>query len=427
MSSALSDQIKQKAQHLGFDLCCILAIGEAPHFDFFQAWLEQGCAGEMAYLQRNLDKRRRPALLAALSRPPLRTMIILGVDYHQAELPFEVLGDPSRGVIAAYARGADYHELIRPLLHELDAEIAARSGRTTPGKCLVDSGPVLERDWAQLAGLGFIGKNCCLIHPRLGSWLLLASVLVPEDIQPDPLQPLETIRLDVHRLVAGLPWDGDYGVWQVPPGGGINSDPGTCGRCSRCLAACPTGAFAGPYVLDARRCISYWTIETQGSIPRELRPLFANRIFGCDICQDVCPWNRRLPERAPRIAGLAARAEQSAPPLLEGFTEDNPYWLVEDAFAERFAGSPLLRPGRSSMLRNVCVALGNWGSPEALPALEQALTDRSPVARAHAAWAVGQVLRKNRGLSRATALLDSRLEVETDQAVSEEIRFVLQE
>ncbi len=425
MSSAISALVKQKAHQLGFDLSRIIALAEAPHFDFFQAWLERGCAGEMGYLQRYLDKRRRPALLASAGQPPLRTMIVLAVDYHQTELPYEILGDPSRGVIAAYARGADYHELIRPLLPELDVEIAAWSGRRTPGKCLVDSGPVLERDWAQLAGLGFIGKNCCVIHPRLGSWLLLASVLVPEGIEADPLQPLESIHLDPHGLIAGLPWEGDYSAWQIPSGGGGGSDPGTCGRCSRCLAACPTGAFVGPYTLDARRCISYWTIEAKGSIPRELRPLFGSRIFGCDICQDVCPWNRRLPDRTPHIAGLAARAEQSAPPLLEGFAEVSPYWLVDDAFAARFAGTPLVRHGRSGMLRNVCVALGNWGSVEALPALEKALIDRSPVARAQAAWAVGQVLRKNRGLDQAGGLLNARLEVEVDQAVIEEIRLAL--
>jgi epoxyqueuosine reductase len=425
MPLPLSTRIKHKARQLGFDLCRIIPVGEAPHFDFLTAWLERGNAGEMAYLLRNQDKRRHPATLASANQHRLRTMIVLAVDYSQVELPAEILADPSRGIIAAYARGEDYHELIRPLLYELDAFIAAESGRSVPGKCLVDSAPLLERDWAQLAGIGFIGKNCCVIHPRLGSCLLLASVLVPEEIDYDQLQPLESIILPTESLTAGLPWTGDYGRWQIPEMDGDGAAPGACGRCSRCLAACPTGAFVGPYHLDPRRCISYWTIEAKGGIPRELRPLFGNRIFGCDICQDVCPWNRRRGANQPGIPGLAAREEQSAPALLEGFAEADPYWLVEEAFATRFSNTPILRPGRNGMLRNVCVALGNWGSPQALPALARALENGSPLVRAHAAWAVGEVMRKNRGLVQAVELLEVSLDVEEEQTVTEEIRLAL--
>ncbi len=423
MDRSLSTQIKQKARTLGFDHCRIVPTAEAPHFEFFQAWLARGSAGEMTYLLRNQEKRRCPAALASANQNRLRTMIILGVDYHQVGLPVDILADPSRGIIASYARGEDYHEQIRPLLYDLDAFIAAESGRTFPGKCLVDSAPLLERDWAQLSGLGFIGKNCCLIHPRLGSWLLLACVMVPEEIDPDPSQPLGSISLPVESLIAGLPWDGDYGEWKIPAAEEDGADPGTCGKCSRCLAACPTGAFVGPYHLDPRRCISYWTIEAKGSVPRELRRLFGNRIFGCDICQDVCPWNRRKIFRQPGIPGLTARAEQSAPPLLEGFAETDPYWLADEAFTARFQGTPILRPGRSGMLRNVCVALGNWGSADSLPALAKAAADRSPVVRIHAAWAVGEVLRRNRGLTEAGELLDDLLNRESDPAVIEEIHL----
>lgn len=423
MIPSLAFQIKQKAAQLGFDLCRIVPVGEAPHFDFFAAWLARGNAGEMAYLLRNQEKRRFPAALASANQHRLRTMIALAVDYRQAELPLETLADPSKGIIAAYARGEDYHELIRPLLYDLDRFIAVQTGRTVPGKCLVDSAPLLERDWTQLAMIGFIGKNCCIIHPRLGSWLLLASVLVPEEIDPDPSLSLESITLPAESLIAGLPWEGFYGEWRIPDSQGNDSSPGTCGKCSRCLSACPTGAFVGPYHLDPRRCISYWTIEAQGAIPRELRPVFGSRIFGCDVCQDVCPWNRRRKVRLPGIPGLAARAEQSAPPLLEGFDDANPYWLVDELFADRFANTPILRPGRSGMLRNVCVALGNWGSVDALPALSRALADSSTVVRVHAAWAVGQVMRKNRGLVQASELLDACLAVESDPTVIEEIRL----
>lgn len=425
MSPSFSTQIKQQAHQLGFDLCRIIPVGEVAHFDFFQAWLARGSVGEMTYLLRNQEKRRFPATLASANQHRLRTIVILAVDYHQVELPVEILNDPSRGIIAAYARGEDYHELIRPLLYELDAFVAAHSGRATPGKCLVDSAPIIERDWAQLAGLGFIGKNCCLIHPRLGSWLLLASVLLPEEIDYDPLTPQESVILPTESLVNGLPWERDYGKWQIPVMDGDGTVPGTCGRCSRCLTACPTGAFVGPYHLDPRRCISYWTIEAKGSIPRELRPLFGNRIFGCDICQDVCPWNRRRNARQPSIPGLAARPDQSAPPLLEGFAEADPYWLADEAFAARFRNTPILRPGRSGMLRNVCVALGNWSAAETLPALARALADPSPVARGHAAWAVGEVMRKNRGLIQAVEILEARLGREVDQTVIEEIHLAM--
>jgi len=427
MDDSSSLYLKQKARQLGFDLCRIVPIGQAPHFEFYEAWLEQGCAGEMTYLQRNLKKRRDPWKLATAKQGPYRSMIVLAVDYHQVKLAPDTHSDPSRGVIAAYARGEDYHKRIRGQLHELDAFIAVQTGRNAPGKCLVDSGPVMERDWAQLSGIGFTGKNCCTIHPRLGSWLLLATVLVPKEIKPDISQPLESIQLEPERLIAGLPWEGDYGRWQIPANSAEddNSARGTCGRCSRCLSACPTNAFVGPYYLDPRRCISYWTIEARGSIPRELRSQFGNHIFGCDICQEVCPWNRRRQVRQPGITVLAARAEQSAPLLLDGFIESDPYWLVDQAFAARFASTPILRPGRGSMLRNVCVALGNWGSPSTFPALAKALDDYDPQVRIHSAWAIGEVLRKNRGFHEAYSLLSARLLSENHAAVSEEIRQVI--
>ncbi len=230
----LSAAVKAQAHQLGFSDCRIAPVGDAPHAAFFEAWLAAGRAGEMKYLERNVAKRRSPALLAEEGQEPFASMIVLSVDYHQYDLPPEIRDDPSRGIIASYAWGDDYHELIRPLLYELDAYLRSLTGRSSLGKCLVDTGPVLERDWAQAAGLGFTGKNCCTIVPGQGSWQLLAVILVPEVLAPDKA---------IER-------------------------PFTCGRCTRCLQSCPTNAFAGPYDLDPQRCISYWTIEASGDIPR---------------------------------------------------------------------------------------------------------------------------------------------------------------
>ena len=414
----LAAAIKQEARRLGFDLCRIAPSGEAPHADFFDAWAEAGRAGAMRYLERNRDRRRFPARLAEPPSPPFRSLIVLAADYHRFDLPPTILNDPSRGIIARYAWGDDYHEIIRPLLFELDAFIRRATGRTTLGKCLVDSGPVLERDWAQRAGLGFTGKNTCTIHPQLGSWLLLATVLVPEALEADSPPPATRREPSPAAVLAGLERRGDYGAWELEAG------RGACGRCTRCLDACPTGAFAGPFHLDPLRCISYWTIETQEPIPVALRPAFGNRIFGCDICQEVCPWNARLAQRTPLLAGLEAQAERIAPPLLEGFGPAHPYWLDADAFIARFRRSPAKRAKRAGMLRNVCVALGNWGDPAALPALARALEDPEPAARGHAAWALGRVLHHPGGEA-AHAFLSARAAAEADAWVRAEIAVAL--
>ncbi|WP_287960691.1 tRNA epoxyqueuosine(34) reductase QueG [Caldilinea sp.] len=400
LSPVLIQAIRRQAHQLGFDFCSFAPAGEAPHADFFDAWIEAGRAGEMSYLERHREKRRFPALLAEPPSPPFETMVVLAVDYHQFDLPPEVRNDPSRGIIASYAWGDDYHEILRPLLYELDAFIRSQTGRSTLGKCLVDTGPVLERDWAAVAGIGFTGKNCCTIRPSVGSWLFLAVILIPE------------------RLPAG--WTSRREEGREEEG----KRPMTCGRCTRCLSACPTDAFVGPYELDPLRCIAYWTIEARSIIPRSLRSAFGNRIFGCDICQEVCPYNRRLGKRTPRLAGLRARHERVAPPLLEGFDPAHPYWLNQEAFNKQFARSPVRRARRGGMLRNVCVALGNWGAPATVPALAHALRDPEPVARAHAAWALGRVLARQPH-EQAANLLAMAMEQETDSRVREEIHLAL--
>ena len=412
--STLSHTIKTAVQELGFDFCRITPTGPAPHADFFDGWLARGNAADMHYLARNVDLRRNPAHLAG-EDAEFRSLIVLAVDYHQFDLPPAVRDDPSRGLLAAYAWGDDYHEIIRPLLYELDAVVRSHSGRSSQGKALVDTGPVLERDWAQAAGIGFTGKNCCTIHPRRGSWLLLATLAVPEVLEYDPPPHFEGASPPAPAVLAGLEPAAAAGQWRWP----ASAEPpllGACGRCTRCLDACPTGAFAGPYHLDARRCIAYWTIETQAAIPVALRPRFGNRIFGCDICQEVCPYNRRLPPRTPRLAGLRARDERCAPPLLAGFQPEHPYWLEPEAFARQFRRSPVKRAKRAGMLRNVCVALGNWAAPAAVDALAQALRDGEPVVREHAAWALGQVLAQHEGTA-AQPLLAAALNTETAAAV----------
>jgi epoxyqueuosine reductase len=253
---------------------------------------------------------------------------------------------------------------------------------------------------------------------------LLATLLVPEALDPDPPPPATQTDLPPAAVLNGLPPNGHYGRWAIPLEDRNGTATGTCGRCTRCLTACPTDAFAGPYHLIPDRCISYWTIETQEPIPRALRPRFGNRIFGCDICQEVCPWNRRLGPRTPLLEGLRAQEGRVAPPLLEGFSPALPYWLDEAAFAARFRRSPLKRARRHGMLRNVCVALGNWAAPEAVPALTRALNDPHPAPRGHAAWALGAVLRRQ-AHAPAYDALRARQAVEPDVWVREEVALAL--
>ena len=441
MPTSLTQRLKAEAQRLGFDDCRVVPVEQALHADFFERWLDLDRAGEMTYLERNVAKRRNPALL--LEDGPARSLIVLAVNYHQFDLPPALRDDPSRGVIASYAWGDDYHEIIRPLLYQLDEWLRTQTGRTTQGKALVDTGPVLERDWALRAGVGFTGKNCCTISPTdsalgqtKGSWLLLATLLVPEVLAYDPaLRTLGTPMLTPDLVAEGLVPAAHLGSWSFPAKKDLQDNPkseirnpkslATCGSCTRCLTACPTNAFTGPFHLDPQRCISYWTIEARSPIPRDLRPLFGNRIFGCDICQEVCPWNARLTERTPRLSGLRARDERVAPLLLDGFADGNPYWLDQDAFSAHFRRSPIKRAKRHGMLRNVCVALGNWGDPATVTPLITALADPHPLPRGHAAWALGQVAQQQ-AEARIKQALEAAKSREREAWVQEEIELALQ-
>jgi epoxyqueuosine reductase len=343
----LSDRVCEKALALGLDLVGVAPAVPAPRLEAYQEWLARGHHGEMAYLARpdRVERRQNPGIIV----PGAQSIVCVALNHYPGDLPGHTLADPTRGRIARYAWGTDYHDLLLPRLEELASYIAAQSSTHVNHRVYVDTGPILERGYAAAAGLGFVGKNTNLIHPRLGSYLLLGEILV--DIRLDPTPSPSRAR---------------------------------CGTCRRCLDACPTGALVAPYVLDARRCISYLTIELKGSIPPDLRPLMGNWIYGCDICQEVCPW-QRFSRRTPERAFLAVDDDRAAPHLTD-LAGTN-----QRSFAERYDGSPLARVGRSRLLRNVAVALGNWRQAQALTPLEHLLGDAEPLVRSHAAWALGRV------------------------------------
>ena len=389
-AKAWAQAVKAKARDLGFAAVGIARVGETPHAAAFQAWLAAGYHGSMAYMARDPARRLDPRHVL----PEARSLVVVAASYYVLPPDPNLLTDPSRGRIARYAWGWDYHDILKPRLFALDAFLRSLSGRTTLGKAYVDTGPVLERAWGEAAGLGFFGKNTCLIRPQIGSWVFLGVLLVPEDLEPDP-EPL-LVREDPPQ-------------WRFADG-----SVGTCGRCRRCLRACPTDAFPEPYVLDARRCISYLTIEHRGPIPHDLRPRMGNWIFGCDVCQDVCPWNLRF-ARPTREPAFQPRPDQVAPRLLDLITLD------EAAFRRRFRKTPLMRPKRRGLLRNVCVALGNWRDPVAVPALAERLHhDPEPLIRGHAAWALGRI-----GTREARQHLEQARVREPDPYVQEEIRHAL--
>ena len=330
---ALSNLIKAQALALGFDLAGITTLGPAETADAFDDWLARGYAGEMTYLPRGAEKRRD----TRLPYPGATSAIVVALNYG---------GTSPSGPIARYARGDDYHDVTWEKLDSLHHWIEDHLGRTVRGKAYVDTGPILERDLARQAGLGWFGKNTNLINPEIGSFFFIGSLLVDLELAPDA--PFEADR---------------------------------CGTCTRCLDACPTQALVAPQVLDATRCISYLTIEARGEIPVQLRESLGELVYGCDICQDVCPWNvsfaRDLSEPA-----LAPRPEMESPSLVDLMR------LTLERWREFSRGSAIKRAKRSGFLRNVAVALGNSGAPEAVPALEDALSDEEPLVREHAAWAL---------------------------------------
>jgi epoxyqueuosine reductase len=337
----LKAQLVSYSQRIGFNSCRIAACRAPAHATEFREWLREGEHGEMNYMERGEEKRCDPQKVL----PGARSIVVLAMNYFQGEE--ERSSSRSAGItgrIARYAWGDDYHDVIDTKLDKIDRFLQGFGGRQ---KCYVDTGPILERDHAAQAGIGWHGKNTMLLGETLGTWFFLAEILTTLELPPD--QPV--------------------------------SD--RCGRCERCIKACPTGAITAPHRLDARRCISYLTIELKGSIPLELRPLIEDRIFGCDDCLDVCPWNRFA--QVSHETAFSARQSTTGMSLRQ-------YLKLNDAeFRALFKNSPIKRIKRRGFLRNVCVALGNIGDLSDLPALERAATDSEPMIAEHAAWAIGRI------------------------------------
>lgn len=346
-------ELKQRlvvfARELGFDSCRVAACSTPAHADEFDDWLDGGAHGEMEYMARATEKRREPQKILHGAK----SIIVLALNYFQGDEPEWRLAAAetaatteagARGRIARYAWGDDYHDVIAAKLDKIDIFLRDFGGRQ---KCYVDTGPVLERDHAAQAGIGWHGKSTMLIDEKLGTWFFLAEILTTLELPAD--------------------------------------DPARdrCGTCERCINACPTGAITAPHKLDARRCISYLTIELKSSIPLELRSLIGDRIFGCDDCLDACPWNRFA--KVSRESAFAARESTTAYALRD-------YLRLDEAeFRDRFRNSPIKRIKRRGFLRNVCVALGNIGTNEDLPALERAALDSETLIAEHAAWAINRI------------------------------------
>lgn len=371
--NALALKIKEAAQNLGFELVGVSPVRPPPHEESFAEWLRRGFSGQLDYMKRTEELRRNPDRLV----PWAVSVVSVGMNYY-TPFPRPAASPQASGWISRYAWGDDYHHLIQVKLESLLDAVRRMAHGPVQGKVFVDSGPVLEREFAGIAGIGWIGKNTHLISPQKGSWFFLGELFLSLPLAYD--RPIRD----------------------------------RCGKCDLCLKACPTGAFVGPYVLDARRCISYLTIEFKGFIPRHLRPLVGSHIFGCDICQEVCPYNVKA--RPTTEPGYAPRAGLFAPDLIPLL------FLDEEEFRRRFRGSPILRAKRKGFLRNVAVALGNARSAAATPALIRVLNDEEALVRGHVAWALGQI-----GLPEGIGALKKRLAVESDPTVRVEIEEAIAE
>ncbi len=340
--------VQERSRELGFDACRFTTARPPDHAIHFQNWLVSQHHGEMGYLQRNADKRVDPQLVLAEAK----TVISLAVSYSgETSENLKPLGENRRfaGTIARYARYLDYHDVISDRLKSL-VKFVNQINPNSRSLWYVDTGPLLERDLAQRAGVGFVGKHTNLISRDFGNWIFLSEIITTLDFEPDA------------------------------------PEKNRCGSCIRCIVACPTGAITDPFQLDARRCISYLTIELKGSIPIEFRSAIGDRIYGCDDCLAACPWNRFA--QAGKMMKPFAKADLAAPDLIELLALD------EAGFRQRFLGTPIFRTKRRGFLRNVCVALGNIGDAEALPSLQHAAVDIEPLIAEHAKWAIKQIQKR---------------------------------
>lgn len=348
----LSSDLKNLALQAGFDLAGVAGVADTPEHRFFPAWISEQRAGEMKYLEARNDAGQLKRASLAHAAPWARSVLVCALNYN-TDAPYSThAGAPTQGWISRYAWSQrDYHEIILEKLRSVEAGLLQLCNETDTPKprtwCYVDTGPVIERLFAKYAGIGWIGKNTCVLNERLGSWLFLGVMLMSLELKPD-----------------------------LPPAD-------RCGSCTRCLDACPTDAFPAPYQLDPTKCISYLTIELRGSIPEELRHGTGRQVFGCDICQDVCPWNREAP--LATIAGFEPRP-QLVNPDLEWLAS-----LTPEQFREAFRGSPVRRAKRRGLLRNVAIAMANSGNERFAQTLQRLCEDEDPTIAEHARWALQKV------------------------------------
>jgi epoxyqueuosine reductase len=359
----LEQAIRAKALALGFDACRFASAEARPEWgERLRQWLESGAHGDMVWMAETADRRAAPQALW----PEAKSVVALGMNYGPAGDPLAALARPEAGAISVYARNRDYHDIVKGKLKELAAFLLKRAGGGDV-KVFVDTAPVMEKPLAQAAGLGWQGKHTNLVSRDFGSWLFLGAIFTDVALAADPPER-------------------DH-----------------CGACRKCLDVCPTRAFAAPYLLDARRCVSYLTIEHKGPIPREFRAAIGNRVYGCDDCLAVCPWNKYA--QVTREAKLAARDELESPPLAK-------LARLDDAgFRALFSGSPIKRIGRARFLRNVLIAIGNSGAPELAAEAERLLEDADPLVRGAAVWALARLAPQR------LVALQSLARGETDPAV----------
>ena len=343
MNESLKELVLAEARAAGFDAARVTtpaAIG-AVVADRLAQFLREGRHGDMQWMATTAERRRHPNSMW----PEARSIVMLGMNYAPKTDPLAALQQPSHGAISCYAQCSDYHDVVKAGLKRVAGALARESGADV--KVFVDTAPLMEKPLGEAAGLGWQGKHTNLVSRDYGSWLFLGAILTSAELEPD-----------------------------VP-------EADHCGSCRRCLDVCPTDAFPAPYQLDARRCIAYLTIEHKGHIPSEFREAIGNRVFGCDDCLAVCPWNKFA--AAARETKLQALAGSDAPPLAELLALD------DAAFRERFAGTPVKRTGRDRVLRNALIAAGNSGDVSLVPAVERLLDDASPLVRAMAVWALARL------------------------------------
>jgi epoxyqueuosine reductase len=344
---SLTKEIKARARASGFDLVGVAPVGPVPELSFYLEWLAAGHAGGMDYLKRNTDVRQDVGLIV----PEAKSVIACAMIYHSDQPLSTTCKDTKRGWISRYAWGDDYHDVLRTRLLALNRYIADCVGTDYVSRVYVDTGPVVDRVHAKYAGIGWFGKNTCIINQSVGSWFFLGEIITNLEL-----------------------------TYDVPA-------PDRCGSCTRCLDACPTDAIVEPYVLDSNRCISYLTIELRGEIPIEYRDDLGNHVFGCDICQDVCPWNRKAMTTGE--AAFQPRERLMNPSLVELARLD------EHKFRELFRKSPVKRAKRQGIMRNLAVAMGNSGETACLPALSDMLENETAMVAEHARWAIDKIVDRN--------------------------------